>query len=157
MDYLVNGELIKLYGPREFKVSLLENTEMPAKDRKEKIQFQREVAKMQGEISSYSSILSEISNKIRYFEVAVLRLEKPMEELLSELHDIKEESREVRLMFYGDNVKRKLDMQEIPTPSSRVGIIASEQKYSTSSPTQTHINSFEIAKEEFVPIKTRVD
>ena len=89
MDYLVNGELIKLYGPREFKVSLLENTEMPAKDRKEKIQFQREVAKMQGEISSYSSILSEISNKIRYFEVAVLRLEKPMEELLSELNDIK--------------------------------------------------------------------
>ena len=64
MDYLVNGELINLYGPREFKVSLLENTEMPAKDRKEKIQFQREVAKMQGEISSYSSILSEISNKI---------------------------------------------------------------------------------------------
>ena len=157
MDYLVNGELINLYGPREFKVSLLENTVMPAKDRKEKIQFQREVAKMQGEISSYSSILSEISNKIRYFEVAVLRLEKPMGELLSELNDIKEDSREVRVMFYGDNVKRKLDMQEIPTPSSRVGIIASEQKYSTSSPTQTHINSFEIAKEEFVPIKTRVD
>ena len=26
MEYLVNGELIKLYGPREFKVSLLENT-----------------------------------------------------------------------------------------------------------------------------------
>ena len=51
-------------------------------------------------------------------------------------------------MFYGDNVKRKLDMQRF-TPSSRVGIIASEQKYSTSSPTQTHINSFEIAKEEF--------
>ena len=48
---------------------------------------------MQGEISSYSSILSEISNKIRYFEVAVLRLEKPMEELLSELNDIKEDSR----------------------------------------------------------------
>ena len=130
---------------------------MPAKDRKEKIQFQREVAKMQGEISSYSSILSEISNKIRYFEVAVLRLEKPMEELLSELNDIKEDSREVRKMFYGDNVKRKLDMQEIPTPSSRVGIIASEQKYSTSSPTATHLKSFEIAKEEFLPLILKID
>ena len=130
---------------------------MPAKDRKEKIQFQREVAKMQGEISSYSSILSEISNKIKYFEVAVLRLEKPMDELLSELIDIRDDLREVRIMFYGDNVKRKLDMQEIPSPSSRVGIIASEQKYSTSSPTQTHLNSFEIAKEEFIPIKSRVN
>jgi hypothetical protein len=157
MDYLLNGEITKLADPKEFKVSLLDNTVMPAKDRKEKIQFQREVAKMQGEISSYSSIFSEISNKIKYFEVAVLRLEKPMGELLSDLNEIKEHSREIRVMFYGDNVKRKLDMQEIPTPSSRVGIIASEQKYSTSSPTQTHINSFKIAKEEFGPIKTKVD
>ncbi len=157
MDNLVNGELIKLVGPREFKVALLENTVMPAEDREEKIQFQREVAKMQGEISSYSSIILEISNKIKYFEVAVLRLEKPMDELLSELYDIKDDLREVRIMFYGDNVKRKLDIQEIPSPSSRVGIIASEQKYSTSSPTQTHLNSFEIAKEEFIPIKSRVD
>ena len=157
MDYLLDGDITTLADPKEFKVSLLDNTVMPAKDRKEKIQFQREVAKMQGEISSYSSILSEISNKIKYFEVAVLRLEKPMGELLSDLNEIKEVSREIRVMFYGDNVKRKLDMQEIPTPSSRVGIIASEQKYSTSSPTQTHINSFKIAKEEFDPIKNKVD
>ena len=60
-------------------------------------------------------------------------------------------------MFYGDNVKRRLDIQQIPTPSSRVGIIASEQKYSTSSPTDTHINSFKIAIEEFLPIKSSID
>ena len=157
MDYLVDGKISSLGEPKEFRVSLLDNTEMPAIDRKEKIQFQREVAKMQGEISSYSSIFSEISNKIKYFEVAVLRLEKPMGELLSDLNEINEASREIRVMLYGDNVKRKLDMQEIPTPSARVGIISSEQKYSTSSPTETHINSFKLAIVEFVPIKTIVD
>ena len=31
-----------------------------------------------------------------------------MEELLSELNDIKEDSREVRVMFYGDNVEEKI-------------------------------------------------
>ena len=112
---------------------------------------------MQGEISSYSRILSEISDKIKYFEVAVLRLEKPIEELSSQMKKVKDDLRDINILFYGDNVKRRLDMQQIPTPSSRVGIIANEQKYSTASPTGTHVNSLKIAKEEFVPLKSRVD
>ena len=43
---------------------------------------------MQGEISSYSSIYQKYQIKLDIL-VAVLRLEKPMEELLSELNDIK--------------------------------------------------------------------
>ena len=157
MDYLVDGNVTPLVEPNSFTVSLLENTVLPAEDRKVKIKFQRDVAKMQGEISSYSSILSEINNKMKYFEVAILKLEKPMDELSSEFNDIKENYKKISTMFYGDNVKRRLDIQQIPTPSSRVGIIASEQKYSTSSPTDTHINSFKIAIEEFLPIKSSID
>ena len=157
MDYLEDGNVTSLVEPKSFTVTLLENTVLPAEDRKAKVKFQRDVAKMQGEISSYSSILSEINNKIRYFEVAIMKLEKPMNELSLEFNQIKENSRIVSTLFYGDNVKRRLDIQQIPTPSSRVGIIASEQKYSTSSPTETHMNSFEIAKEEFLPIKSKVE
>ena len=157
MDYLKDGNVTSLVEPKSFTVTLLENTVLPAEDRKAKVKFQRDVAKMQGEISSYSSILSEINNKIRYFEVAIMKLEKPINELSLEFNQIKENSRIVSTLFYGDNVKRRLDIQQIPTPSSRVGIIASEQKYSTSSPTETHMNSFEIAKEEFLPIKSKVE
>jgi hypothetical protein len=38
-----------------------------------------------------------------------------------------------------------------------VGAILYEQKYSTAAPTKTHRDSFDIAKEEFMPIKERVD
>ena len=157
MDYLVDGSVSMLVEPTSFTVSLLDNTELPAKDREAKIKFQRDVAKMQGEINSYSSILSEINNKLRYYEQSILKLEKPMGELSSDFNEIKENSKLIGVMFYGDNVKRRLDIQQTPTPSSRVGIIASEQKYSTSSPTETHISSFDIAKEEFRPIKTKLD
>ncbi|MEL0008884.1 MAG: glycosyl hydrolase [Flammeovirgaceae bacterium] len=157
MDYVVGGNITQLVEPKKFSVTLLNNTVLPAKDRNEKVKFQREVSKMRGEISSYSNILSEINNKIRYFEVAVMRLERPLGDLLPELNEIKEESKVINTMFYGDNVKRRLDIQQIPTASSRVGIIASEQKYSTSSPTKTHMRSFEIAKEEFLPIIPKID
>ena len=157
MDYVVGGNITQLVEPKKFSVTLLDNTVLPAKDRNEKVKFQREVSKMRGEISSYSNILSEINNKIRYFEVAVMRLERPLGDLLPELNEIKEELKVINTMFYGDNVKRRLDIQQIPTASSRVGIIASEQKYSTSSPTKTHMRSFEIAKEEFLPIIPKID
>ena len=157
MDYVVGGNITQLVEPKKFSVTLLDNTVLPAEDRNEKVKFQREVSKMRGEISSYSNILSEINNKIRYFEVAIMRLEKPLGDLLPEFNEIKEESKVINTMFYGDNVKRRLDIQQIPTASSRVGIIASEQKYSTSSPTKTHLKSFEIAKEEFLPIIPKID
>ena len=157
MDYFVDGESTPLVDAKEFTVTLLDNTVLPAEDREAKIKFQRDVATLQGEISSYSRILSEISEKIKYFEVAVLRLEKPIEELSSQMKQVKDDLRDINILFYGDNVKRRLDMQQIPTPSSRVGIIANEQKYSTASPTGTHVNSLKIAKEEFLPLKSRVD
>ena len=157
MDYFVDGESTTLVEPKEFTVSLLDNTVLPAEDREAKVRFQRDVSMLQGEISSYSRILSEIGDKVKYFEVAVLRLEKPILELSSDMKQVKDDLRDINTLFYGDNVKRRLDMQEVPTPSSRVGIIANEQKYSTAAPTGTHINSLKIAKEEFVPIKSKVN
>lgn len=157
MDYFVDGESAPLVDAKEFTVTLLDNTVLPAEDKEAKVRFQRDVATLQGEISSYSRILSEIGDKVKYFEVAVLRLEKPIEELSSQMKKVKDDLRDINTLFYGDNVKRRLDMQQIPTPSSRVGIIANEQKYSTAAPTGTHVNSLMIAKEEFLPLKSRVD
>lgn len=157
MDYMVQGKLIPLVEPKAFKVSLLASSTMPAENPAVKIKFQRKVAKIQAEIRSYSSILSEIVNKIAYFEIALVRLERPMEDMYSKLAKIKEDAKSIRVLFYGDPVKRTLDLQQIPTPYSRVEMISGEQKYATSSPTKTHIKSLEIAIEEFVPIKAAVD
>ena len=43
-------------------------------------------------------------------------------------------------------------MRQAPSPASRMGQIMYQQKYSTAAPTQTHIESFAIAKEEYQPI-----
>ena len=49
--------------------------------------------------------------------------------------------------MYGDPVKRRLDINQPPSLSSRLGSIGWEQKYSTATPTQTHRDSYAIAKE----------
>ena len=71
--------------------------------------------------------------------------------------DVKQAIKEVNLKFYGDNVKSRLDIQSNLTPYSRLGSVAYYQKYSTAAPTKTHMNSYEIASQEFQPIKIMIN
>ena len=130
---------------------------MPADDRLAKVDFQRKVAKLQAQMGEYSRKLSEVSNKIPYIEEAVKRVEEPIDEISKMVWDIGQSIKEVNLKFYGDNIKSKLDIQSYLSPYSRLGSVAYYQKYSTAAPTTTHMNSYEIAKEEFQPIKLMID
>ena len=73
------------------------------------------------------------------------------------LWDVKQAIKEVNLKFYGDNIKSRLDIQSNLTPYSRLGSVAYYQKYSTAAPTKTHMDSYEIARDEFQPIKLMID
>lgn len=157
MDYLHKGKLQELVPEKDFVVEALDNTVLPAEDREAKVAFQRKVSKLQGEINSYSRIISEVNEKIRYIKEANKLVEKPIDELSEIIRNVELKTKEINTLFYGDNVKSRLDIQQIPTPSSRIGSLGYEQKYSTASPTVTHLESFKIATEEFVPIKEKIE
>ena len=99
----------------------------------------------------------EVSNKIPYIDEAIKRVEQPIDEISKMVWDVKQSIKEVNLKFYGDNVKSRLDIQSYLSPYSRLGSVAYYQKYSTAAPTKTHMDSYEIAKEEFKPIKLMID
>ena len=65
--------------------------------------------------------------------------------------------KEARIELFGDPIKSKLDIDQPQTPMGRLGIIGYEQKYSTSSPTQTHKDSYAIAKSEIDVIKNQLE
>ena len=157
MSLLTEGALTNLVGPKSFNVVALNNTVMPAKDRDAKVAFQRKVSLLQAEIGEYSRKLSEVSDKMPYINQAVKKSEQPIGEISKMVWDISELIKDINLNFYGDSVKRKLDIQTYLTPSSRLGAVAYYQKYSTAAPTKTHMDSYEIAKEEFEPIKVLIN
>ena len=147
-----NGNVTQLSNPMNFEVVALNNTTMPAKDRKAKVDFQRKVDALQATIGEYSAKLSQMKDKIPYIEEALKRSDKPVDLLNPLLYEIKNQINLISKALYGDDLLAKIDQQEIPTPYYRLGYLAYEQKNSTSSPTKTHLNSFEIAYEEFQPI-----
>ena len=157
MSLLEAGETTKIVDAKSFNVVALNNTVMPADDRLAKVEFQRKVAKLQAEIGEYSRKLSEVSNKMRYVAQAIKKVEQPVDKISKMAWDLNQAIKEINLKFYGDNVKSRLDIQTYLTPSSRLGAVAYYQKYSTAAPTKTHMDSYEIAKEEFQPIKLMIN
>ena len=157
LSLLDNGILSDLVSEVYFNVVALDNTVMPAKNREDKVNFQRKVAVLQAEISEYSNKLTEIKNKIPYIYNAIKKSEQSADFALSDYSNINNKIKEIEKIFFGDSVKSKLDIQAVPTPSDRIGMIGYYQKYSTADPTITHQKSFEIAKEEFIPIKSMIE
>ena len=157
MSLLEAGETTKIVDAKSFNVVALNNTVMPADDRLAKVEFQRKVSKLQAEIGEYSRKLSEVSNKMRYVAQAIKKVEQPVDKISKMAWDLNQAIKEINLKFYGDNVKSRLDIQTYLTPSSRLGAVAYYQKYSTAAPTKTHMDSYEIAKEEFQPIKLMIN
>jgi hypothetical protein len=101
-------------------------------------------------------MIDEMNNKLRYIKKAVRLAESSTLDLTKAVFQLESDIKAVNKLFFGDPVKRRLDIDQPPGPASRVGDIVYEQKYSTAAPTKTHRESFAIAKEEFEPIKEKV-
>jgi hypothetical protein len=156
MDLFDGSDFTKLVNPVSFDVKALKITSMPATDRDKKVVFQRNVSQLEGEMLSAAQMLGDASNKIKYFKEAIKLVEAPYDELSKLIFNTDSKIKSINTSLYGNSLKSKLDIVETPTAYSRLMSILYEQKYSTSSPTLTHLESFEIAKEEFTPIFNQI-
>ena len=153
MSLLQNGELKSLTSLVNFEVKALDNVEMPSKNRAEKVAFQKALGKLQADMGITQKLASESKNKLKYMKAAIRNAEQPFGALHKEVLQIEEQLKKVELALYGDSVKRKLDIDQPLSPANRLQSIGYEQKYSTATPTQTHRDSYAIAKEEITQIK----
>ena len=152
-----NGEYTSLVEAQKFKVVSLDNKIMAASNMDEKTEFQNKIAALSSDISVAQNQMSEMRNKMRYIKEAINRSAVSVASMRNLEQEVKTEMDEISTLLYGDNIKSRLDIGQAPTPATRIGWIEYEQKYSSSAPTKTHQDSYNIAKEEFAPIRTKLD
>ena len=157
MELYHEGELSNLVAPVSFKVIGLENTIMPAADRAEKVAFQKQVMQLDADLQACRKIMGESKNKIKYIKSAIKRFELPYGDLSKSVLDIEHKLNDLSISLFGDPVKSKLDISQGQNPASRIGKISYEQKYSTSTPTKTHRDSYSIAKEQISVLKQKAE
>ena len=156
MAMVINGEVQEAVDTKSFTIKPLNNTILPAENRGDAVEFQREVAELARSIEGADRMVSEIENNMKYLKKAIEQIEEPLAGFTSDYNNIATTLKELKTSLQGDRNKSRLDIDQIPSPSSRIGWIVYESKYSTSAPTQTHRESLAIAKEEFEPILNRL-
>jgi hypothetical protein len=152
MDLFDGLNSTKIVETLDFTIIPLDNSIMPAINREEKVAFQRSVSKLEGKMLEGGKMLDQANNKIKYFIEAIKIVEVPLGELSVLIKSLEVKINDINIRFYGNSIKSKLDIEQVPTAYSRLMSILYEQKYSTSAPTNTHIESFIIADDEFKPI-----
>lgn len=153
MSLMQGGEKIFTSYARTFHVKALQNTVLPAKDLDAKLAFTKDVEELSRFMSGASLLISETRNKLKYIKEAIKHVQAPYAELMKEADALEQTLNEINYRLQGDPVKSILDIDQIPSPAARLGMIQYESATSTGSPTKTHLDSYIIAREEFKPIK----
>lgn len=157
LDLFSNSELKRLVNPVTFSVKALDNAVLPVKNRSEKVAFQKQLAELESDLGVCQAIMGETNTKLRYIKAALKRSEQPYGELSKSVKAIEDKMKSISKALYGDPIKRRLDQPQPQTPAGRISGMGYEQKYTTSSPTQTHRDNFTIARAELDVIKKQIE
>ncbi len=147
-----NGKTEKLAEPKSFEIELLNNTTLPATDKKALLAFQKEVAELRRSVDGSERLLGEINNKLKYIKVAIETTPNTDLSLLNKVKELEANINTTSIALWGDGDISKHEYEVYPGLSERLGIVIYGIWNSTSAPTKTAINNIKIAKEEYVPV-----
>ncbi|HCV41913.1 MAG TPA: hypothetical protein DGH68_00390 [Bacteroidetes bacterium] len=152
----VDGVETELSVPQEFTASILGTTTLPASDRKPLAEFQRKVAELQRATMGASRAVDDLKERIAYIKKALYQMPAPAANLVSDVGRLEAATNEIIRALRGD---RTLSSRNEPTPpsiSDRVNGIVDDQWQSTGAPTQTQIDAYNIAGDEFTPVLAKL-
>lgn len=144
-----------LLGSQTFNIKSLNNKVLPTKDPNELAAFQQKLQKLSGVVDGTADAIGEVKNQLKYVKVAISDVTNK-QEFANTIDKIEKQIQEAELKLNGDRIASRLDIDTPPSIRSRIGSVMWESINSTSGPTQTHMDSYTIALEEFKPVLEQV-
>lgn len=152
----IDGELTQIAGPQSFTLHSLGGVTLAAEDRAELVQFQREVQELQRALAGASSLLNDLSNRLRHIEKAIYAAPLPTPGLVADWQDLQDEVYDLQQMMYGDRLAGQLDMGAQASIANRLYGMIYEMWNSTSAPTQSQREALRLAGAGFQPVLSKI-
>ncbi|HEV8484736.1 MAG TPA: glycosyl hydrolase, partial [Blastocatellia bacterium] len=145
----VNGVVTPLGRPQQFSV-IIEGTEsLPAADRAALVEFQQRVARLQRAVSGALETANSLKTRLGAIKRALQETPAADPKLTTEAIGLDRRTNEILRALRGDNLLRSRN-ENVPTSiNERVSSIVGEQRMSTSRPTQTQVDDYNAAAQEF--------
>jgi hypothetical protein len=147
-----NGVFTPVGETRSFAVAPLGIATLPTTDNAALLEFQRKTARLQRAVMGAEKAAEEAQTRLDHIEKALLDTPGADPNLFQETLSLQNRLKDIQVLLSGSTTLAKYNE---PTPVSiteRVQGVVEGGWASTSSPTQTHQESYAIAAEEFAPI-----
>ena len=150
-----NGNVTKQGNSQTFEVKPLENSSL-ARQTQENVTFKAEVAELSRQYNGTTSQLYDLSKKLKYIKAAVQSYPNADLNWLKEIKTLEMLVIDAKYKMNGERHLSKRDVETLPGIGSRIGIVVYQTWYSTSNPTTTHKEQYQIAKEDYDLLKVNV-
>jgi photosystem II stability/assembly factor-like uncharacterized protein len=148
----VRGVVTELSAPQKFTASALGVTSLPASDRVALAEFQKKVANLQRAILGAGKVLDDVKSRIALLRKAIQDAPGAPANLQDTVATVENRMNELLRLLRGDGTLRARNEGTPPSITERIENITGDQWQSTSAPTQTQIDAYRIAGEEFLPL-----
>jgi photosystem II stability/assembly factor-like uncharacterized protein len=145
----VDGVLTSLGQAQEFQVIVEGQDRMSPADRVALVEFQQKVARLQRAVQGALATANALKPRLVAIRRALLETPAAPEKLLDDASALDKRTNEILRALQGDQALRQRNMNQPPSISERVGDIVGSQRMSTARPTQTQIDQYAAAGQEF--------
>jgi len=157
----VEGRVTEVGGPQAFKVTTEGASTMTAADRAAQAEFLRKTARLYRAVNGALRTADDVQSRVKSMRDALRETPAAQQQLGSEVDGIEQRNRDILRTLRGD---MEIARRNEPVPSSidqRVQSIMEGERFSIAKPTQSHVDSYNIAATEFgeqlAKLKTLVD
>ena len=145
----VDGVITTLAQAQEFQVTVEGQENMSAADRASLVEFQQKVARLQRAVSGALEATNALKPRLAAIRRALVETPSAGEALLADATTLDKRTNDILRALRGDNALRARNMNLPPSIAERVGDIVGGQRMSTSRPTQTQMNQYAAAAQDF--------
>ena len=148
-----DGERKALAGPVPFKAKALANVTLPAPDRAALVAFQKQVRGLAHAVGAAGAVVSELRARAGLYRTALKSVAAPTGEIFAAVRALEGKLAAVGRTLNGDRLLGRADRDAEPGLSERVNTIIGEQWTSTSAPTRSQRDNYEIVAEAFAGVR----
>jgi photosystem II stability/assembly factor-like uncharacterized protein len=150
------GVLTSLAGQQEFTVYVEGASQMKPEDRAALVEFQKKVARLQRALTGTLDIANSTKTKIGLMKRAIVETPTADGKLTDEANAIDKRLNELLIALRGDSVIAARNENTPASITQRVFGITGQQNMSTAKPTQTQMDQYNFAAQEFEQVLARL-
>ena len=145
----VDGVMTPLGAPQDFNVVVPGQEGMSPGDRAALVEFQQKVARLQRAVQGALEATNALKPRLALIRRALLETPGAGDKLLDDAAALDKRNNDILRALRGDNALRSRNINLPPSIAERVGDIVGTQRSSTARPTQTQINQYAVAAQDF--------